>query len=178
MTESRPPTDKSIPKLSIYPDDIPERHSPPIKPKPISYIQPMVHDVRQYLQQKYSLFSDQLNRSFLKFDSHLSQMKTYARDDRVQLSAIGISSYLATFILVRKRKPIWKYSLPILVGVGITSYAYLRKEWRNFDLYSTVISLQRRTPLPTEKHIGSSSENPQESETQRPTSEHEGNSNP
>ena len=144
----------NILKFSIYPDDVTELPRAPSNPKlkEIPYIQPMVSEIRQSIEKTTTVMSKNVNQTFEKFNSYwLQGIKVYLYSEKFQLGAIGISSLLGTFLLVRKRKPLWRYSLPILVSLNLTGYTYLRKEWNDFDLYSNIIALQKRTPLPPGK---------------------------
>ena len=140
-------------KFTIYPDDVTVSLRAPsnTKPKEIPYIQPIVSEIRQSLEQSSIVISKNIYQTFGKFNSYWLQGRVYLYNENFQLGAIGVSSFLGTLLLVRKRKPIWRFSLPIIVGVSLTGYAYLRKEWNNFDLYNNIIALQKGTPLPPGK---------------------------
>ena len=149
--------------FSIYPDDVTEslRVRSNTKPRDIPYIQPMVSTVRQSMERYSIAISKNVNKTAEKLNSYWLQCRDYVYGEKFQLGAICVSSLLGTFLLVRKRKPLLRYSLPVIVGAGLTGYAYVRKEWNDFDLYSNIIALQKRTPLPEEassKRIQSDSE--------------------
>ncbi|KAI6650894.1 hypothetical protein LOD99_5734 [Oopsacas minuta] len=145
MTNNKPV--KTIPNLSIYPDDVIDLPKPNnMKPESTPFIQPYVSDIRQAVQRTSLNLAQYARQNFVKFNTHWMKVNAFLHSENFHLSAIGVSSSLGTFLLVRKRKPIWRYSMPILVGVTLTGYAYIRKEWDKFDMYSNIIALQRRTP--------------------------------
>ena len=135
-----------IPNLSIYPNDVIDLPRPQIKSESTPYIQPYVTEMRQAVQRTSAGVTQSMKQSFAKLNTHWLHAKSFLHSENLQLSLIGISSSLGTLLLVRKRKLVWRYSIPVVVGVSLTGYAYVRKEWNKFDMYSNIIALQRRTP--------------------------------
>lgn len=146
MSADKKPT-TVVPNLSIYPDDVipPPRPHSNIAPESTPYIQPYVTEVRQVVQQTTADVTQSMKQSFAKFNTHWLHAKSFLHSENFQLGLIGISSTLGTLLLVRRRKPVWRYSVPVFVGASLTGYAYVRKEWNTFDMYSNIIALQRRT---------------------------------